>query len=87
VRLLIDHNISPYIARALAAIAEPDGHVVKAKLDKFDTNGLGWRAPSGLIAIGRRETLQRRGSGIGTHASSQSRVGPHLFEGQLRVLM
>jgi len=37
VRLLIDHNISPYIARALAAMAEPDGHEVKAKSDKFDT--------------------------------------------------
>jgi hypothetical protein len=37
VRLLIDHNISPYIARALAAMAEPDGHEVKAKRDKFDT--------------------------------------------------
>jgi hypothetical protein len=37
VKLLIDHNISPYIARALAAIAEPDGHAVKAKPDKFNT--------------------------------------------------
>jgi hypothetical protein len=37
VRLLIDHNISPYIARALAAMAEPDGHEVKAKWDKFPT--------------------------------------------------
>jgi hypothetical protein len=38
VKLLIDHNISPYIARALAAIAEPDRHEVKAKRDKFDTS-------------------------------------------------
>jgi hypothetical protein len=38
VRLLVDHNISPYIARALAAIAEPDGHQVQAKFDKFDGN-------------------------------------------------
>jgi PIN like domain len=38
VRLLVDHNISPYIARALAAIAEADGHQVEAKFDKFDGN-------------------------------------------------
>jgi PIN like domain len=40
VRLLIDHNISPYIARALAAMAEPDGHEVKAKRDKFETSAM-----------------------------------------------
>jgi len=34
----VDHNISPYIARALAAIAEPDGHEVKAKSELFDTS-------------------------------------------------
>jgi hypothetical protein len=39
VRLLVDHNISPYIARALAAMAEADGHEVMAKRDKFDTTG------------------------------------------------
>jgi hypothetical protein len=38
VRLLVDHDISPYIARALAAIAEPDGHEVKAKSELFDTS-------------------------------------------------
>jgi hypothetical protein len=38
VRLLVDHNISPHIARALAAIAEPDGHEVKAKSELFDTS-------------------------------------------------
>jgi hypothetical protein len=38
VKLLVDHNISPYIARALAAITEPDGHQVEAKFDKFDGN-------------------------------------------------
>lgn len=38
-RLLVDHNISPYIARALAAMAEADGHEVMAKRDKFDTTG------------------------------------------------
>lgn len=37
-RLLVDHNISPYIARALAAVAEADGHVVKAKSELFDTS-------------------------------------------------
>jgi PIN like domain len=39
VRLLVDHNISPYIARALAALAEPDGHEVKAKSELFDASG------------------------------------------------
>lgn len=37
-RLLVDHNISPHIARALAAIAVADGHEVKAKCDKFETS-------------------------------------------------
>jgi hypothetical protein len=37
VRLLVDHNISLYIARALAAVAEPDRHEVKAKSELFDT--------------------------------------------------
>jgi PIN like domain len=36
VRLLVDHNISPYIARALASMGEPDGHEVMAKHDKFN---------------------------------------------------
>jgi PIN like domain len=38
VRLLVDHNVSPYIARALAVMAEPDGHEVKAKRDKFEAS-------------------------------------------------
>jgi hypothetical protein len=37
VKVLIDHNISPHIARALAAMAAPYGHTVKAKSDLFDT--------------------------------------------------
>lgn len=36
-KVLIDHNISPHIARALAAMAAPDGHTVKAKSELFDT--------------------------------------------------
>jgi PIN like domain len=36
VKVLIDHNISPHIARALAALAEPHGHKVEAMVDKFD---------------------------------------------------
>ena len=40
VRLLVDHNISPYIARALAAIGEPDGHEVKAKSELFRISDL-----------------------------------------------
>lgn len=35
-KLLVDHNISPHVAHALAAIARADGHRVKAKSDKFD---------------------------------------------------
>jgi hypothetical protein len=35
VNVLIDHNISPSIARALAAMAEPHGHKVEAMTDKF----------------------------------------------------
>jgi hypothetical protein len=38
VKVLIDHNISPHIAHALAAMAAPDGHTVEAKSDKFDTS-------------------------------------------------
>lgn len=36
-KLLVDHNISRHIARALAAISEPSGHLVVAKSDRFDT--------------------------------------------------
>jgi hypothetical protein len=35
VKVLIDHNISPSIARALAAMAGPHGHKVEAMTDKF----------------------------------------------------
>jgi hypothetical protein len=37
VNVLIDHNISPHIARALAAMAGPAGDHVVAKSEKFDT--------------------------------------------------
>jgi hypothetical protein len=37
VKVLIDHNISWRIARAIAILAEPDGHEVFAKSDLFDT--------------------------------------------------
>ena len=33
--VLIDHNISPNIARALAAMAEPQGHKVDSMTNKF----------------------------------------------------
>ena len=36
-KVLIDHNISYRIAHALAHLAEPDGHTVRAKSDLFDT--------------------------------------------------
>jgi hypothetical protein len=36
VKVLIDHNISPHIAHALAAMAGPDGHTVRAKSEMFD---------------------------------------------------
>jgi PIN domain-containing protein len=35
VNVLFDHNVSPYIARALAVLANPDGHRVHALVDKF----------------------------------------------------
>lgn len=34
-KALVDHNISPYIARALAILAQPHGHDVSALVDKF----------------------------------------------------
>ena len=34
-KVLIDHNISPYVARALVVMAEPHGHEVKAMIDRF----------------------------------------------------
>ena len=37
-KVLIDHNISPHIARALGCIAEPHGHQVVAKSAMFDTS-------------------------------------------------
>lgn len=37
-KVLIDHNISPHIARALGCIAAPHGHQVSAKSDRFDTS-------------------------------------------------
>lgn len=37
-KLLVDHNISPHIAHALAAMAEPEGHEVKAKSERFGTS-------------------------------------------------
>jgi hypothetical protein len=35
VNVLIDHNISPHVAYALAAMAAPHGHKVEAMRDKF----------------------------------------------------
>lgn len=37
-KLLVDHNISPYLAKAVAAVVSPDGHQVIAKQDKFPRN-------------------------------------------------
>lgn len=34
-KVLFDHNISPYIARALTVLAAPHGHRVEALIDKF----------------------------------------------------
>ncbi|MBE9557834.1 MAG: hypothetical protein IMF08_13330 [Proteobacteria bacterium] len=34
-KLLVDHNISPYLARAVGVVVEPDGHTVIALKDKF----------------------------------------------------
>jgi hypothetical protein len=36
VKVFVDHNISPHIARALAVLAAVDGHRVSALIDKFD---------------------------------------------------
>jgi hypothetical protein len=35
VKVLVDHNISPHVARALAVLAEREGHQVQALVDKF----------------------------------------------------
>ncbi len=34
-KLLVDHNISPYLARAVHVVVAPDGHEVHAVADKF----------------------------------------------------
>jgi hypothetical protein len=36
VKILVDHNISPHIARALAVLAAVEGHRVRALSDDFD---------------------------------------------------
>lgn len=65
-KVLVDNNLSPRLARAINVLVEPDGHVVVALRDKFPpdiqdadwiedlgTEG-GWAVISGDVRITRR---------------------------------
>ncbi|MBC6437829.1 MAG: hypothetical protein GDA52_06770 [Rhodobacteraceae bacterium] len=66
VKVLLDHNMPPQIARALDAIVKPDGHEVKAFRDHFPVNisdreyfgqlNLGWIVISKDLANSRKKT-------------------------------